>query len=73
MLPRAIRRGSFFTQKSVLYGGEHMASAKILEQKQAIVQSIADQMKMLQEASIEEIRITKDEVSRELCRRAKQK
>jgi len=34
-----------FYAKSVLYGGEHMASAKILEQKQAIVQSLADQMK----------------------------
>lgn len=29
--------------------------------------------KTLQEASLEEIRITKDEVSKELCRRAKEK
>lgn len=34
-----------FLHAGVCYGGEHMASAKILEQKQAIVQSIADQMK----------------------------
>ena len=29
--------------------------------------------KTLQEATLEEIRITKDEISRELCRRAREK
>ncbi len=37
--------GGAFLHVLVCYGGEHMASAKILEQKQAIVQSLADQMK----------------------------